>query len=70
MAPCLRGKGWGMGGLRTQPKQCAGLSAHCLSLIPPQVPLTKDGGAAGGMAVGNPGARAATPDATQRPQTT
>ena len=34
-----------------QPKQCASFPAH-RSKIPPQVPLTKDGGAAGGSAVG------------------
>ena len=34
-----------------QPKQCASFPAHRLK-IPPQVPLTKDGGAAGGSAVG------------------
>jgi len=38
-----------------QPSRCAGLSAHRIE-IPPQVPLTPDGGAFGGIAVGLAGA--------------
>ena len=41
-------EGLGLGGLLlTQPKQCAGHPAHRIE-IPPQVPLTPDGGATGG----------------------
>src|SRR5450755_3945129 len=59
-APLPSGKGLGMGGLvLSQPKQCAGHPAHRIE-IPQQVPLTKDGGAVWGSAMGRPGARAAS----------
>ena len=59
-APSFRegvGDGWSC---LSSSRSSAPVTRPTVLLIPPQVPLTKDGGAAGGSAVGRSGARAAT----------